>query len=66
MIGFLKDFISGKKTAEEEALLAVQAEERRHDILHLDTQGMEDDAEEDDLSSCATPRGGCCGGGCRS
>ncbi len=56
MIGFLKSFFSGEKSAEEQALAAVH---KKHDVLVLDAYAM-DDEEEEKGGGCGS--GGCCGG----
>jgi len=63
MTGFLKQFLSGGKSADEKSLLAAQEAERKHDVLRLDLSAYDDAEGDDDI--CAAP-GGCCGGGCRN
>ena len=57
MIDFLKSFLTGEKSLEEQALLAKQ---KQHDVMVVDTS--DDEAEEE---ACAVPKQGCGGCGCR-
>jgi hypothetical protein len=72
MSGFLDDFLTGKKTAEERqieaALQAARARRPKRDVLVL-AEGFadpEDDADEEDAfgGHCGSGGGGCGGGAC--
>lgn len=65
MIGFLKNFLSGEKSAEEKAVLAQDAAQKKRDILSVDeyAMGEEDCAEGEEENRAAQTT--CCGGGCR-
>ena len=59
MMNFLKNFFSGEKTAEEQALAATQSLKKKHDVISID--GAPEPEEEEDCK----PSNTCCGGGCR-
>jgi len=55
MIGFLKSFFAGEKSAEEQALLAAQ---KTRDVLVLDAYAMGEE-EEKQSPGCGSGCGGC-------
>lgn len=57
MMGFLKEFFTGEKSAEERALFSAP---KKRDVITLDAYAMED--EEEPSSGCGSGCGGC---GCR-
>ena len=57
-MSFLKSFLTGEKSLEEQVLLAKQ---KQHDVMVVDAS--DDEPEEE---SCAAPKQGCGGCGCRS
>jgi hypothetical protein len=63
MISFLKNFLSGEKSAEEKILTSQGAlpPQKKRDVMTVGDTG----SAQDDDDFCA-PSGGCCGGGCRS
>lgn len=69
MMNFLKNFLAGDKSADEQALQAAAMIERQRDVMVIDAYGAEDDVdvEGDDEAqgSCGTPQTGCGGCGCR-
>lgn len=64
MISFLKNFLSGEKSPEEKATVAMLAAEKQHDVLVVGDQHAAE--EGDDEEDCAPVGGGCGGCGCRS
>jgi len=67
MMSFLKNFFAGEKSAEEKALLSMQAAEKHHDVLTVDGCATEkggcSEESEEEVENFSGP---CCGGGCRS
>ena len=63
MIDFLKNFLSGDKTPEEQALVKSS---KVRDILMVSGESDETQPEPEACDDEPSYGGGCCGGGCRS
>jgi hypothetical protein len=61
MINFLKNFLTGEKSPEEQALISAQ---HRRDVMMVVSDNDDEDEDEDESCNDRPAQGGCCGGGC--